>query len=32
VLDVRDYQPAKAAAALPHRLLVLQGERDYQVA
>jgi dienelactone hydrolase len=30
-LDLRDYRPAEAAAALAHPLLVLQGERDYQV-
>jgi dienelactone hydrolase len=30
-LDLRDYQPAQAAAALDLPVLVLQGERDYQV-
>jgi uncharacterized protein len=30
-LDLRGYEPAKAAAALAIPLLVLQGERDYQV-
>ena len=30
-LDLREYRPAEAAAALDHPLLVLQGERDYQV-
>jgi dienelactone hydrolase len=29
-LDVRDYDPAKAAQALKQRILVLQGGRDYQ--
>jgi dienelactone hydrolase len=30
-LDVRDYDPAALAATLPQPILVLQGERDYQV-
>jgi dienelactone hydrolase len=30
-LDVRDYHPEKVAAALGIPMLVLQGERDYQV-
>ncbi len=30
-LDVRGYQPAETAAKLPIPILVLQGERDYQV-
>ena len=30
-LDLRDYQPAVAAAKIKQPLLVLQGERDYQV-
>jgi dienelactone hydrolase len=30
-LDVRDYHPAKIGAALGIPMLVLQGERDYQV-
>jgi len=30
-LDVRDYYPAKVAAKLAIPILVLQGERDYQV-
>ena len=30
-LDLRGYQPAVAAKSLKQRLLVLQGERDYQV-
>jgi dienelactone hydrolase len=30
-LSVRDYKPVETAAALKARLLVLQGERDYQV-
>lgn len=30
-LDVRGYDPPALAATLPVRLLVLQGERDYQV-
>jgi uncharacterized protein len=30
-LDLRDYNPPAAAARLPQRILVLQGERDYQV-
>jgi len=30
-LDVRDYHPEKVAAALSIPMLVLQGERDYQV-
>jgi fermentation-respiration switch protein FrsA (DUF1100 family) len=30
-LDLRGYDPAAAAARLNVRLLVLQGERDYQV-
>lgn len=30
-LDVRGYHPPDVAAALPVRMLVLQGERDYQV-
>jgi dienelactone hydrolase len=30
-LDLRDYHPAEAAAQLKVRMLVLQGERDYQV-
>lgn len=30
-LDLRGYQPAAVAAHLPQRMLVLQGERDYQV-
>ena len=30
-LDVRDYQPVATAARLSCRILVLQGERDYQV-
>ncbi len=30
-LDLAEYQPAPAARALPQRLLVLHGERDYQV-
>lgn len=31
LLDYRTYDPAKTAAALPGRVLVLQGGRDYQV-
>jgi dipeptidyl aminopeptidase/acylaminoacyl peptidase len=30
-LDLRDYDPAGAAAALTHPLMILHGERDYQV-
>ncbi|MAG37265.1 MAG: hypothetical protein CL878_13610 [Dehalococcoidia bacterium] len=30
-LDLRDYSPAEAAKTLPQPMLVLQGERDYQV-
>ncbi len=30
-LDLRGYQPAEAAEALSIRMLILQGERDYQV-
>ncbi len=30
-LDLRDYQPAEAAKELPIPMLILQGERDYQV-
>jgi dienelactone hydrolase len=30
-LDVRDYKPEIVASKLPQRILVLQGERDYQV-
>jgi dienelactone hydrolase len=30
-LDVRGYDPPALAATLPVRMLVLQGERDYQV-
>jgi fermentation-respiration switch protein FrsA (DUF1100 family) len=30
-LAVRDYAPARIAAALPIPILILQGERDYQV-
>lgn len=30
-LDLRNYHPREAAAALPIPILVLQGERDYQV-
>ncbi len=30
-LDLAEYEPAVAARALPQRLLVLHGERDYQV-
>ncbi len=30
-LDLRDYRPVKAAAALGKPLLILQGGRDYQV-
>lgn len=30
-LDLRDYDPARTAAGLPIPILVLQGERDYQV-
>lgn len=30
-LDLMDYNPAKAAKAIEKPLLVLQGERDYQV-
>lgn len=30
-LDVRDYDPAATAKELSCRLLVLQGDRDYQV-
>ena len=30
-LDLRDYDPPAAAARLKHPMLVLQGERDYQV-
>ena len=30
-LDLHGYQPAAVAAHLPQRMLVLQGERDYQV-
>jgi hypothetical protein len=30
-LDLRGYDPVRAAAALPVPILVLQGERDYQV-
>ncbi|HEV8628787.1 MAG TPA: alpha/beta fold hydrolase [Thermoanaerobaculia bacterium] len=30
-LDLQGYQPAAVAAHLPQRMLVLQGERDYQV-
>jgi fermentation-respiration switch protein FrsA (DUF1100 family) len=30
-LDLRDYQPALTAAKLKQPLLILQGERDYQV-
>jgi len=30
-LDLRGFDPAAAAARLPHRILVLQGARDYQV-
>jgi dienelactone hydrolase len=30
-LDLRDYRPATVAAALPCPVLVLRGERDYQV-
>ena len=30
-LDLKDYEPAKAARSIEKPLLVLQGERDYQV-
>lgn len=30
-LDLRDYQPALVAEALPQPMLILQGSRDYQV-
>ena len=30
-LDLRGYDPLEVARALPHPMLVLQGERDYQV-
>ena len=30
-LDLRDYEPPKVAATLKQPLLILQGERDYQV-
>jgi len=30
-LDLRGYNPAKAASRLKHPMLILQGERDYQV-
>jgi fermentation-respiration switch protein FrsA (DUF1100 family) len=30
-LDLRDYRPAEAAKAISKPLLILQGERDYQV-
>jgi len=30
-LSLRGYHPAEVAAKLPQRLLILQGERDYQV-
>ena len=30
-LDLADYDPAATARTLPQRILVLQGERDYQV-
>ncbi|MEO8396538.1 MAG: alpha/beta fold hydrolase, partial [Chloroflexota bacterium] len=30
-LDLRDYDPAALAASLPQPILILQGERDYQV-
>jgi dienelactone hydrolase len=30
-LDLRDYDPAEAAKKVPQPLLILQGERDYQV-
>jgi CubicO group peptidase (beta-lactamase class C family)/dienelactone hydrolase len=30
-LDLRGYEPAKAAASLAKPMLILQGERDYQV-
>jgi hypothetical protein len=30
-VDLRDYRPAEAATALKRPMLVLQGERDYQV-
>jgi dienelactone hydrolase len=30
-LDLRGYEPARAAAGLPQPVLILQGERDYQV-
>ena len=31
ILDLRAYDPAKIAAGLPQRMLILQGGRDYQV-
>jgi uncharacterized protein len=30
-LDLRDYRPAEVAKTLPQPMLILQGERDYQV-
>jgi dienelactone hydrolase len=30
-LDLRDYEPARMAASITQPLLILQGERDYQV-
>lgn len=30
-LDLKDYRPAEMAGALPMPMLILQGERDYQV-
>ncbi|HPZ08528.1 MAG TPA: DUF3887 domain-containing protein [Candidatus Eremiobacteraeota bacterium] len=30
-LDLRDYKPAEVMKTLPHPVLIIQGERDYQV-